>query len=190
MIYINKPVIGFVGKKGAGKSSCAVHIANNFPCTIHPFAFRIKQVLKSLGLTTHEIMSREWRDRPHKNLSGFTVREFMQRFGTDFCRDTLDQDFWVNLWKQDIKAHVATVIVDDVRMLNEAEAVRSLGGVLIRIVNPHNDNNDLHRSETEMDQIECDYSILNNGSLEDLCKELEKLMTRPPLSGSLVTVPA
>lgn len=60
-------------------------------------------------------------------------------------------------------------VVDDVRFLNEAEAVRRHGGIMVRVVRPGFDADAQHRSEGGLDAYEgFDHVIYNDGSLEEL----------------------
>jgi len=176
---INLPVIGFVGKKGSGKTSCAEYLQHNFPAVRRPFATRIKLMFAALGLSDSEIRDHAFRDTPLDKLSGKTPRMAMQTLGTDWAREMMHQDFWVNLWKIDCHRTIfqkIPIIVEDVRFHNEAKAVREMGGILIRVVRPSLKSEDLHKSETEQDGIKCDIELVNDGDLDQLTKRLtEKL---------------
>jgi hypothetical protein len=70
----------------------------------------------------------------------------------------------------------STVIISDVRMSNEAEAIKRNGGVIIRIMREV-EHSDTHKSEVEIDMIEPDYLIYNNKSIADLNNSLEQLVS-------------
>jgi hypothetical protein len=69
-----------------------------------------------------------------------------------------------------------TIIISDVRMRNEAEAIKRNGGVIIRIMRDV-DHSDHHKSEVEIDMIEPDYLIYNNKSISDLNNSLAQLVS-------------
>ncbi len=91
------------------------------------------------------------------------ARSLLQNFGTDLRRQyDRRPDYWVEKWIEATKKELKKgnhVLVDDCRFLNEAEAVRELGGTIIKIVRTDITSNDTHKSETEMREIECDTII-------------------------------
>lgn len=100
--------------------------------------------------------------------AGATPRLLMQTLGTEWGRDKIYSDLWIDLFELRAKLF-DWVVCTDVRFLNEAAVIRELGGTLIKIdaeerLGP---NLDPHPSEQEMALIEADYVIENNGTLED-----------------------
>jgi hypothetical protein len=76
------------------------------------------------------------------------------------------------------------VIFTDVRFLDEARFIKKAGGIILRVVRDL-ENKDTHSSETETDKITADYTIYNNGSLEDLANnQVLKTLSRDFLSDS------
>lgn len=66
------------------------------------------------------------------------------------------------------------VVVTDVRFLDEAKAVKDLGGILIEV--RRHVPQDTHVSETEGSKIKWDHVIENDGSLVDLLHKVQALM--------------
>lgn len=69
-------------------------------------------------------------------------------------------------------------IITDMRFPNEMQAVKTNGGITIRVVRP-NDKDiplDLHPSETALDDAEFDYEIINDGTIEDLKEKVEGII--------------
>lgn len=106
------------------------------------------------------------------SFSVIRLRTLMQYFGTDVCRNNLQDDIWVRsaLGKIIDKAHARRVcIVPDVRFANEANALKivspSLYGGVIRISRDSCEKNE-HSSETI--DFNCDYNIDNNKDLRSL----------------------
>lgn len=106
-----------------------------------------------------------------------SVRDFLQKLGTDALRDGLHPNVWVNALMADYKlieygddeqGHYPNWIVTDVRFTNEAIAIKNSGGVVIRIdrsgVKPVND----HPSEISLDNWNFDYKIANVSDLTAL----------------------
>ena len=96
----------------------------------------------------------------------YAIRELLQLFGTEVGR-VISPNIWVDCLLKDYK-NINNWIITDVRFENEAEAIKALGGVVIRI-----DRNlgakDNHVSETALDSFNgFDATIDNNGTIEDL----------------------
>ena len=69
------------------------------------------------------------------------------------------------------------------RFLNEAEEIKERGGLLIKVNNKHANNiislENKHISEIEMDNYQdFDIVINNNSSIDDLLKEIEKIIKK------------
>jgi len=122
-----------------------------------------------------------------------SVREFLQKLGTDAIRDGLHTNAWVNALMSDYKKDLSecgtskkgTVvkcskypnwIITDTRFPNEAQAIKDKGGLVIRVdrpgVKPIND----HPSEIGLDDWKFDYVINNDGTLKDLTKKIKKVL--------------
>lgn len=153
-------VIGLAGPKGSGKSTIAdvlhVHGAR------YRFADGLKRMLLALGLTAEQVDGPD-KDKPCDLLGGCTPRYAMQTLGTEWGRDTIASNLWVNACMQQIAASDAPVrVIDDVRFANEAEAIHKRGGVVIEIMRPGALYNPEHASEIGLPQHLIDYSITND----------------------------
>lgn len=69
-------------------------------------------------------------------------------------------------------------IITDTRYPNELKAVKDNGGVAINIVKPNITVNDSHSSETSLSSAEFDYTIINDGTLEELTEKVRKILVQ------------
>lgn len=70
-------------------------------------------------------------------------------------------------------------IITDMRFPNELKAVKDRGGISIRVSKTgiHTPKiEDLHPSETALDNYEFDYHIDNSGTIEDLIEKVRKIL--------------
>jgi hypothetical protein len=104
-----------------------------------------------------------------------SVRELLQKIGTDALRDNLHQDVWVNALMVDYNPTLNWVITDT-RFPNEAEAIKKAGGIIIRIERPGIKPVNPHPSETSLENWKFDHVIINDGSLTDLTKKIKKVL--------------
>jgi hypothetical protein len=122
-----------------------------------------------------------------------SVREFLQRLGTDAVRNGLHTNAWVNALMADYLTeervydlgggmkHVTPAskwIITDVRFPNEAQAIKDRGGVIVRIdrfgIEPVN----AHESETALNNWTFDYKIANISDLVSLRQSVEVLLNK------------
>jgi len=124
-----------------------------------------------------------------------SVREFLQKLGTDAIRDGLHTNAWVNALMSDYKKDLSecgtskkgTVvkcskypnwIITDTRFPNEAEAIKKAGGIVIRVdrpgVKPIND----HPSETGLDDWKFDYKIANVSDIKALSLSVQMILEK------------
>lgn len=131
-----------------------------------------------------------------------TVREFLQKLGTEAMRDNLHTNVWVNalfseytssffkescdfskrvsfeemIIKRNNFEYHPNWCITDMRFPNEYDAIKSRGGILIRINRPDVTSND-HPSETSLDNFKFDYVINNDGTLEDFKLKVEDCLS-------------
>jgi hypothetical protein len=93
-----------------------------------------------------------------RQLSASTPRQVLQYFGTEYVR-SVAPSYWFDQLSLHIRGH-NKVLVPDLRFLNEAEFLRSLGGVIIKVRRTDlPDSADNHPSEKEVGQIDPDLEL-------------------------------
>lgn len=103
------------------------------------------------------------------------VRRLLQVIGTDAGRNIVGENVWVDIAGDKIIDAMEAgygVVLTDCRFPNEVEMVREFGGYLVRIERPGVSAVNGHVSETALDDIEPDYTIVNDGSSADLQAKL------------------
>lgn len=92
-------------------------------------------------------------------LTATSPRLLMQYLGTEYVRKTQD-DFWLDIVVKKIREHGGFYLIPDTRFTNEADAVRSVGGKVLKVKRLDlPDAGDGHSSETEMEKIVPDLLI-------------------------------
>lgn len=113
------------------------------------------------------------------NVEPLSVRAFLQKFGTDACRDNIHPDFWVNALFADYKPS-DNWIITDVRFPNELNAVDQRDGLCLRLTR-NSDNKSNHISETALDNAVFDYVIDNDGTIEELIEKVRGILLNEKL---------
>jgi hypothetical protein len=106
-----------------------------------------------------------------------TVRDFLQKLGTEAIRDSLHENTWVNATMVDYTAE-SNWIITDTRFPNEAEAIKKAGGIVIRINRPGVQPINPHPSETSLDDWSFDAVINNDGDVSDIVHKVGLLLYR------------
>lgn len=130
-----------------------------------------------------------------ENLIKLTPRLLLQFIGTDCIRDKVHPNAWVNALFADYKyeihrSEVSTRaagfidqhvypnwIITDMRFPNELEAVKSRGGITIRVNRPGLIESN-HLSETSLDSATFDFVISNDKDIEHLINEVRKILEK------------
>lgn len=167
-------IIGLLGYKNSGKSTVAEHLARQFNYDRLGFAEPLKKMLESLGIPK-QFTRGIWKEEPNSILCGRTARWAMQTLGTEWGRELIGEDLWINVWKLHLNS--PNTVVEDVRFKNEVEAVRSKGGKLWFINRPIAQQTDKHISE-HIDPHWADDEIINNGSIDMLQKRVDDLFSK------------
>lgn len=195
------------------------YCANKSKFEIKKFAGKLKQTASLLtGIPVEAFedqefkktnLSDEWSSLQQSGRSKvwahMTVREFLQKLGTEAMRDGLHTNVWVNALFADYKeqpnkavaeflaaeglsqsmnagqTELPNWIITDMRFPNEMEAVVERKGITIRVIRDNGtraiDINP-HASETALDDAMFDYEIINDGSIEDLVEKVKEILIK------------
>lgn len=170
-----KSLVAFTGRKRSGKDTAAAALVRRGFIRIG-FSDGIKVMTRAFlawqgahPAIVEAMIEGELKEIPTAYLGGKSPRRWMQLMGTEFGRDMINPDLWVNSWAEAAIQH-EKVVTPDMRFANEAGAVERMRGKAVRITRPGlpETPDSAHASETEMDSLPVDLSITNDGSAEDL----------------------
>jgi hypothetical protein len=139
-------------------------------------------------------------------IPNFTPRLALQLIGTEVMRDHFHPDIWLNSLEYRVKKlhnENECVVISDVRFKNELDLIKRVGGTTILVqrderpewydialaanngdaVAKHIMSRDFkHVHESEWDWVGCDidYTINNNGTLEDLYANIDVIIEKLP----------
>jgi hypothetical protein len=166
-------LIGIAGRKQHGKSTTASYIHDTYNYTIHAFADILKTVCHhvfdftddQLYGNAKEVVDPYWL---------ITPRYAMQTIGTDMFRKCFGEDIWIRIFNRKVSC-LQNVVISDVRYQNEVDYIHNNGGIVINIIRTTADNyiSD-HESETQI--LQCDYTVYNDGSIEELYKKISNII--------------
>jgi hypothetical protein len=184
-------IIAISGKIGSGKSTVG-EIFEKQGFVLDSFAKSVKDICSILfgydrekieGSTPADRLWREKVDKNHTNLMGkdFTPRDAMVLVGTEFGRNMIHQNIWIETLFNRYDKNT-DILITDLRFPNEYEEIKKRGGIVIRINRPNltkltkltnltnltNLNNLNHISECALDNHNFDYVINNDTTLYDL----------------------
>lgn len=147
--------------------------------------------------------SREWRELPDAFWSKafnrvFTPREALQLMGTEVGRQVFHEDLWIHSLFNRAKSSNVYTVITDVRFRNEIRKIREYNGIVIRVKRGNDpdwypvalraNSGDIeaqvamkkmkiHVSEWDWIGSSFDFVIENNGTLDDLEKNIMRILT-------------
>lgn len=169
-------IVGLCGYTGAGKTTAAKALERRGFVRVR-FAAPLKDMLRALGLSA-EAVDGAGRAQPNAILCGHTPRHALQTLGTEWGRQMIGADLWVNAWEQSALAALdygsaCGVVADDVRFANEAARIRKLGGIVVMIERPGVARTNNHVSEAI--PFAPDLVVRNDGSETDLARKIGRI---------------
>jgi hypothetical protein len=176
-------IVVFTGKKRSGKTTAGKYLVEKHNYVRMRFAQTLKDMLYEFGLTDAEVDG-ELKELPCVKLGGKTPVQAMQTLGTEWGRDCMYLGIWTDALNRELEFHIEMglkrFVIDDLRFLNEKEYIDKLRekyNVLVIGIERVRTVVGEHRSETEMDNILSDRGIENNGSIEELYKNVNRVMS-------------
>lgn len=154
---MNKKIIGLVGLAGSGKDTAAMGLIDH-GYFVGNFAGRLKWLAELAGWD----FKKDDRGRKFLQDLGSVIRAYNPSYFIDW------------LEKHSVVRTRKKVVISDVRFQNEAEYVRSHGGIIVRIhregIIPME-----HESELKQSEIVADYTINNDSTPEALINKLVQI---------------
>jgi hypothetical protein len=172
-------IIGLTGKKGSGKDTIATHLIESNGFVRVAFADPLKESVAALFDISRDLIEQLKNDEAalvtlslydvDQSYAELSVREFLQRYGTEAHRGVFGDQFWLDATRGRITRLLEDgyrdLVFTDVRFDNEAELVRNLGGTMVEVHRPGLSIADAHASE----QLPpADVLLYNDGTLADL----------------------
>lgn len=187
-------IIGLAGAGGTGKSTLANLLVTRYGAVRMAFADPLKKMLRVLlteyGYTEQQAnryIDGDLKEERCPALDGKTGREAQQYLGTEYGRDLISQKLWTNLLLARLDAlepDQRIVVVDDVRMDNEADALLSYSwspAAVYRMfpVGDAKRHPPKHRSEVGINPTFISADIVHDFTLGSLEAELQAKIVKP-----------
>jgi hypothetical protein len=169
---------------GSGKTTIAEHLVASHGFVALKFASALKAMartlLQQMGDDTRTIERRIEGDLKEEIIPALkvTARQLMQRIGTELGRNHLHENVWADVTRDraaQLLRNGHSVVIDDLRYLNELEAVRWAGGTAVRVMRPGAAVTSSHSSEGELDAITLPL-IQNDGSIAELHRRVDSYL--------------
>ena len=212
-------IIGICGFIGSGKDTIADYLVNLHGFRRESFANSLKDAVAQVFgwdrtmLEGRTKQSREWRDQidlwwaERLNMPELTPRLMLQLWGTEVCRRGFHDDIWIASLENKLRNSRDDIVISDCRFPNEIRAIRSAGGIVVRVVRGEepewysaaesvnrgpNGNSSwsisknkleklkIHASETSWVGTDFDAVLDNNGTLDDLYNQVKHLVQDRP----------
>ncbi|WP_312299161.1 deoxynucleotide monophosphate kinase family protein [Stutzerimonas nitrititolerans] len=179
---MNHLLIGLHGLARTGKDTAAAYLTAQFALYSYAFADPLKAAIAQLFNLTHEHMEGTLKEALLPGI-GKSPRQLMQLLGTEWGRQQVHPELWLLLAQQNIgyqlevdQSHYNGVVIRDVRFENEAKWIRRQGGHVVHILRPDAQAVALHSSESGIAIHDNDSVVHNEGTLDDLYRQLDRIM--------------
>lgn len=171
-------LIGLTGLARSGKDTAANYITS-LPHNYQTYAMAkpIKDACKIMFNWTDEHVYGDLKEVVCP-IFGITPREAMQKLGTEYGRNMINNDIWTIRAELVIKANKRLVITD-IRFDNEAEMIKRNGGIVVKIDRknlPRIKGVENHDSELGISEQLIDEVIYNNQSLAMLYRKIDSVL--------------
>lgn len=174
-------LLGIAGPARSGKDTIGNYLKDTKHFVGLAYATPMKSMISTLlNVSVEWIEAEENKECPVPGLN-YSPRELLQTLGTDWGRNILGEDFWVDIvWRQ-VTALIESdnresIVITDVRIENEATRIRLAGGVICHVARPNCVQVNKHASEAGIKIQPTDFSVNNNGTFIHLYHQVDHLM--------------
>lgn len=168
--------IAFAGQMRSGKDTCGEYVVKRYCGLVKKFAAPLYDILAYAQKRCRLPQSKD--------------RRFLQYIGTEWGRESINQNIWVDLLIEEVLdlGPSVNVVVTDARFVNEFEALKRAGFTLVKIDRSEQFRNAAeaggitqpaatHASEVDVQTYQgWDYCIANDGTLEELYAQVDAII--------------
>lgn len=183
MLLERLPHIAFTGKAGAGKSTAAAALVDHLGYRLVSFAAPLKNAAALIWGPQART------DRGLLQWLGQVVRERDEFAWVNAGLRQIDDEFNNTSYET---GHAPRIVIDDLRFPNEYHTLKQEGFVIVRVEADRHTRVDRLRgngklqdeaqladaSETALDEFEVDYTLVNDGTPEELADQLRLVLQR------------
>ena len=170
-------IAGLLGYARSGKNTLADLIDRHYDTQQIAFADALRNTLYAMnpiidadGKRVNDVIAEYGYDGAKSTKYGDELRRLLQTLGTEGVRDNVSDTAWVDVVVDKI-SDGGDWIVTDSRFVNEVEAIRSAGGVILWIHRPGVEAANGHSSENSVSQQDADFTIYNHGTPSDMLRQ-------------------
>jgi len=177
-------IIGISGKAGSGKDTVYNMMEEMYASKKIMMNVKFAKALKDKAGGLLEVDPEMFESQEFKaskiptSEEEMTYRDFLLLFGTEVMR-RVDPNYWVNIAMKDaelFEQYAYTPVFTDVRFPNELQAIKDVGGIILRVDMVGNEGVD-HISDSALDDAQFDYRITaKKGDLEHLEESVKAFM--------------
>lgn len=173
-------IIGLSGQAGAGKDTLASIVLKHVTGSALAFADPLRCAAAAMfGLTDEQMQDRDLKEQVI-DYWGKSPRQILQLLGTEAGRDLFGDDIWCKRAALTVDSFIEmdrleafprdVLVFTDVRFDDEAQWIKSLGGVVVDIQRPALKSVGIkgHRSALPLSAECIDFTFYNHGNLDDL----------------------
>lgn len=169
----------------SGKSTVAEYLHQKSDYTRLSFAEPLKRMiavlLNAYGIVEERIVYYLYDSKGKSEVIpeiGKTSRYLFQTLGTEWGRNLVNRDLWVNAVKTRIEQASTSTVTDDVRFETELVLYAQPNRYLVKIVRPDapTPENAAHESNRVFPDHMFDYVVINDGTLDDLYKSVTEVI--------------
>ena len=172
-------LIGLTGKARGGKDAAGDHIRDTCGFSTYAMAAPVKEACRVIFGWDYRHLHGHLKDvlDPIYNV---TPRAAIQKLGTEFGRNMINNDIWTIKAENEIKVR-SSLVITDIRYNNEAEIILENGGIIIDIKRCRGGRAlisgvENHSSEKGINPNLITDTVTNNGSLVDLYKKIDDII--------------
>jgi hypothetical protein len=171
-------IIGLAGKARSGKDLLGNYLVR-LGFNQMAFANNLKEACRSVFNLSYNDLHGDKKDS-FDEFWRMTPREILQKVGTECFRKNFGEDVWI----RSLRALMTDfpdddIVITDVRFKNEAEAIKSWGGRVFKIIRPDAPEiaTSNHSSEHDLDDWDgWDGIIMNDSTIEEFYKNAANIL--------------
>ena len=186
-------IIGLCGVMGSGKDTVADYLVNFHGWRRESFANSLKDGVANIFGWDRQMLegrtkqSREWREQvdpwwaTRLGMKDLTPRWVLQYFGTEVMRGQMYDGIWIDSCIGRYKGQ--NTVISDTRFVNEIKTIKAHGGIILCVkrgeLPTQKQMQDQGAHKSEWDWLDSDFDIVidNNGTKEDLYKEIDLIVS-------------